>query len=141
MSTQDNKALVRRGFDTLNERNWTAFYELISPDMVLHEASATLQGLEAYQQFVSMYYAAFPDLHFTVEDMIAEEDRVVARYRGRGTHQGELMGIAPTGKPTTVSTILITRIANEKVVEQWLNTEMLGMLQQLGVVPMPEEMR
>ena len=141
MSTQDNKALVRRGFDTLNERNWTAFYELISPDMVLHEASATLQGLEAYQQFVSMYYAAFPDLHFTVEDMIAEEDRVVARYRGRGTHQGELMGIAPTGKPTTVSNILITRIANEKVVEQWLNTEMLGMLQQLGVVPMPEEMR
>ena len=74
MSTEDNKALTRRGFDALNQRNWAAFYELIAPDFVLHDASTTIKGLEAYQQFLSMYYTAFPDLHFTVEDLIAEGD-------------------------------------------------------------------
>ena len=103
--------------------------------MVLHEAARTSQGLEAYQQFVSMYYTAFPDLQISVEAMVAEGDRVVARYTGRGTHQGELMGIPPTGKPVSVTNILIARIANDRVVEQWLNTDVLGMLQQLGVVP------
>ena len=137
MSTEDNKTLVRRAFDALNQQNWAAFYELVAPDMVLHEVSTTMQGLEAYQQFLSMYYAAFPDLHFLVEDLIAEGDRVVARYTGRGTHQGELMGIPPTGKPVSVTNILITRIANEKAVEQWLNFDALGMLQQLGVIPAP----
>ena len=135
MSTENNKALARRGFDALNERNWAGFYELIAPDMVLHEASKTSQGLEAYQQFVSMYYTAFPDLHISVEAIVAEGDRIVARYTGRGTHQGELMGIPPTGKPISVANILIARIANDRVVEQWLNTDVLGMLQQLGVVP------
>jgi steroid delta-isomerase-like uncharacterized protein len=135
MSTEENKALVRRGFDTLNERNWTAFYELIASDMVLHEASTTMQGLEAYQQFLLENYTAFPDLQFTVEDLIAEGDRVVARYTGQGTHQGEFMGIPPTGKQVTVTNILITRIANGKAVEQWHNFDALGMLQQLGVIP------
>jgi steroid delta-isomerase-like uncharacterized protein len=114
---------------------------LIAPDIVLHDASTTSQGLEAYRQFISMYVTAFPDLHFMVEDLIAEGDRVVARYTGQGTHQGDLMGIPPTGKQITVTNILITRIANGKIVEQWLNFDALGMLQQLGVVPAPEEMR
>ena len=135
MSTEDNKALVRRAFDALNQRNWAAFYELIAPDFVLHDASTTIQGLEAYKQFISMYYTAFPDLHFIVEDLIAEGDRVVARYTAQGTQQGDLMGIAPTGKQATVTGILISRIANDKAVEQWLNFDALGMLQQLGVVP------
>ena len=135
MSTEDNKALVRRGFDALNQRNWAAFYELFAPDFVLHDASTTIQGLKAYIRFVSMYYTAFPDLHFTVEDLIAEGDTVVARYTGQGTHQGVLMDIAPTSKQTSVTNILIFRIANDKGVEQWLNFDALGMLQQLGVVP------
>ena len=138
MSTENNKALVRRGFDALNERNWTGFYELIAPDMVLHEASTTIRGLEAYKQFLSENYTAFPNLHFSVEDIIAEGDRVVARYTGQGTQQGELMGIPPTGKQVTVTNILITRIANEKAVEQWHNFDALDMLQQLGVVPAME---
>lgn len=137
MSTEENKALVRVAFDALNQKNWAAFYELVAPDFVLHDASTTIQGLEAYKQFVSMYYAAFPDLHFIVEDLIAEGDRVVARYTAQGTQQGDLMGIAPTGKQVTVTNILITRIANDKAVEQWLNFDALGMLQQLGVVPVP----
>ena len=137
MSTEDNKALTRRGFDALNQRNWAAFYELIAPDFVLHDASTTIQGLEAYQQFLSMYYTAFPDLHFTVEDLIAEGDRVVARYTASGTQQGALMGIPPTGKQSTVTGILINRVVNDKTVEEWLNFDALGMLQQLGVVPAP----
>jgi steroid delta-isomerase-like uncharacterized protein len=135
MSTGDNEALARRAFDAINQRNWAGFYELIAPDIVLHNASMTMQGLEAYKQFISMYVTAFPDLHFTIEDLIAKGDRVVARYTAQGTQQGELMGIAPTGKQTTVTVISITRWANDKFVEEWLNFDALGMLQQLGVVP------
>ena len=135
MSTEDNKALTRRAFDALNQQNWSDFYELVGPDIVFHVASTTDQGREAYKQFISMYYTAFPDLHFIVEDLIAEGDTVVARYTGHGTHQGDLMGIAPTGKQVAVTNILITRFANDKAIEQWLNFDALGMLQQLGVIP------
>ena len=135
MSTEDNKALVRRLFDANNQRNWTGYYELIAPAFVFHNASTSIQGREAYQQFVTMYRTAFPDLHYTIEDLIAEGDRVVAHYTTQGTHQGALMGIAPTGKQVTLTGILICRFANGKYVEGWANSDVLGMLQQLGVVP------
>jgi predicted ester cyclase len=98
MSTEDNKANVRRGYEALNQRNLAVFDELLTPEIVFHNASTTIQGLEAYKQFLSMYITAFPDLHFTIEDMIAEGDFVVVRQTTRGTHQGNLMGIPPTGK-------------------------------------------
>lgn len=138
MSTEENKALVRRGYEEgLNQKNLAVFDELGAPDFVLHNASMTTQGREAYKQFVSMYFAAFPDVHFIVEDLIAEGDNVVARHTFRGTHQGDLMGIAPTGKQVTVTGMTITRFANGRVVEQWLSFDALGMLQQLGVIPAP----
>ena len=137
MSTEENKAHARRAYEALNQRDLAAFYELITPGIVLHNASMTIQGLEAYKQFVSMYFAAFPDLHFTVEDIIAEGDEVVVRTTGMGTHKGDLMGIAPTGKQVTVSAINIIRVVNGKAVEEWLNNDDLGLLQQLGVVPAP----
>jgi len=135
MPTEDNKALARRGYDALNERNWAAFEELIIPDVVLHNASMTMQGFEAYKQFVSMYFTAFPDLQFIVEDMIAEGDTVAVRQTAHGTHQGELMGIPPTGKHVSTTGINILRFANGKGVEEWFNGDDLGLLQQLGVVP------
>jgi steroid delta-isomerase-like uncharacterized protein len=135
MSTEENKVLVRRLFDAINQRNWTGYYKLIAPDFVFHDASRTIQGREAYQQLVSMLYTAFPDMHYTIEDLFAEGDRVVARYTIQGTHQGALMGIAPTGKPISVTGIIIYRFANGKYVEGWYNGDVLGMLQQLGVVP------
>ncbi len=135
MSTEDNKALVRRGYEALNQRNWAAFEELVTPDLVLHNASMTIQGFEAYKQFVSMYFTAFPDLRFTIEDMIAEGDTVVARQTARGTHQGELMGIPPTGKQVSTTGINILRFANGKGVEEWFNGDDLGLMQQLGVIP------
>ncbi len=135
MSTEDNKALARRGYDALNQRNLAAFEELVIPDLVLHNASMTIQGIEAYKQFISMYFTAFPDLRFTIEDMIAEGDTVVIRQTARGTHQGNLMGIPPTGKQVSTTGINILRFANGKGVEEWFNGDDLGLLQQLGVVP------
>jgi steroid delta-isomerase-like uncharacterized protein len=135
MSTEDNKALVRRAYDAYNQRNWAAYYELFTPDCVGHYASMTIPGLEAYKQFLSMYLTAFPDLHVTLEDIIAEGDIVVVRQTGHGIHQGDLMGIPPTGKQVTVTGINIARFANGKAVELWGNSDDLGLLQQLGVVP------
>ena len=135
MSTEDNKAHVHRGFEAVNQKNLAVFDELLTPDVVFHNASATMQGLEAYKQFLSMYMTAFPDLHFTIEDMIAEGDTVVARFTTRGTHQGNLMGIPPTGKQVSGTGMFIDRIVNGKGVEQWFHTDDLGLLQQLGVIP------
>ena len=84
-----------------------------------------------------MYLTAFPDLHFTVEDMIAEGDKVVTRLTIRGTQQGAFMGISPTGKQATVTAIDIHRFAGSKSVEHWLNMDTLGLLQQLGTIPAP----
>ena len=135
MSTEDNKAHVRRGFEAVNQKNLAVFDELLTPDIVVHTASTTNQGLEAYKQVLSMYMTAFPDLHFTIEDMIADGDTVVVRYTTRGTHQGNFMGIPPTGKQVSGTGIFIDRIVNGKAVEQWINGDDLGLLQQLGVVP------
>ena len=135
MSTEDNKAHVRRGFEAVNQKNLAVYDELLAPDVVFHNASTTMQGLEAYKQFLSMYMTAFPDLLFTIEDMIAEGDTVVARFTTRGTHQGNLMGIPPTGKQMSGTGMFIDRIVNGKGIEQWFNTDDLGLLQQIGVIP------
>jgi steroid delta-isomerase-like uncharacterized protein len=135
MSTEDNKAHVRRGFEAVNQKNLAVFDELLTPDAVFHFASTTMQGLEAYKQFLSVLFTAFPDLQFTIEDMIAEGDTVVVRYTTRGTHQGAFRGIAPTGKLVSGTGMFIDRIVNGKAVEQWFNSDDLGRLQQLGVIP------
>jgi steroid delta-isomerase-like uncharacterized protein len=135
MSTEENKAQVRRGFEALNERNWTTFDALCAPDFVFHNASTTMQGLEVYKQFILMYFTAFPDSRFTIEDLIAEGDTVVVRYTARGTHQSNLMAIPPTGKQASVTAIGIFRIVNGIAVEEWVNMDDLGLLQQLGVIP------
>ncbi len=135
MSIEDDKALMRRGYDALNERDWAAFEALCAPDIVLHNASMTIQGFEPYKQFISMYFTAFPDGRLTIEDIIAEGDKVVARHTFHGTHQGALMNIAPTGKEVTATGINIVRFTNGKAVEEWANYDDLGLLQQLGVAP------
>ena len=135
MSTEENKAFMRRWIEGVNQGNLEVLDELCIPDFVYHNASQTMQGLEAFKQLLSMYLTAIPDLHLTQEDVIAEGDRVVTRQTYRGTHQGNLMGIPPTGKQLTLTGMAITRIASGKVVEQWANNDDLGLLQQLGVVP------
>jgi steroid delta-isomerase-like uncharacterized protein len=135
-----NKALARRFYEQgWNQSNMAIFDELLAPNHVLHDPGfpEAIRGLEGFKQYYASYGSAFPGNQLTVEDYIAEGDTVVSRWTGRGTHKGDLMGIAPTGKQVTVTGISIQRIANGKIVEEWSNYDMLGMLQQLGVAPMP----
>ncbi len=137
MSTEDNKALELRIFEEVwNKGNLAVVDELSDENVVNHNPPGPLlQGSEAFKQFVLMYRSAFPDTHITIEDQIAEGEKVVTRWTARGTHKGELMGIPPTGKQVTVTGISISHIVGSKVVESWTNFDVLGMMQQLGVVP------
>jgi len=139
MSTEANKASMRRFYDEVfNKKNKAAIDEFIDPNQVDHDAPpGTPGGLKGAKQTITMYLTAFPDLHFTVEDLIAEGDKVVARLTVRGTHQGIFMGIPPTGKKATSTAIDINRLAGGKSVEHWLKMDSLGLLQQLGVIPAP----
>ena len=137
MSTEANKTSVRRFYDEVfNKKNRAAIDEFIDPNQVDHAAPpGTPGGLAGAKQTIGMYLTAFPDLHFTVEDMIAEGDKLVARLTVRGTQQGAFMGIPPTGKHVTVTAIDISRMAGGKSVEHWIEMDTLGMMQQLGVIP------
>jgi len=139
MSTEDNKTLDRRRFEEAwNKGNLAVVDELSDANVVTQNPPGPpLQGTEALKQFVLMYRSALPDVQMTIEDQIADGDKVVTRWTARGTHKGELMGIPPTGKQTTVTGISFNRWANGKVVESWTNFDALGMMQQLGVVPAP----
>ncbi len=143
MSVQgENKALLQRAYEQIfNQGNLGQIENFFSTDLVDHEAPPPgmegLDGIEVLRQFVQVSREAFPDLEFTVEDMIAEGDKVVARYTMRGTHQGEFMGVAPTGNRLEVTGIDIVRFEGGKMTEHWANSDTLGMMQQLGVIPEP----
>ena len=138
MSTEQNKAIKRQEFEAVNQKNLNALEEVIASDVISHPARpGQVPGLEGVKQLFSSLYVAFPDFHIDVEDMIAEGDRVVARVKGSGTHQGEFMGIAPTGNRVEFSAIDIARIAEGKIVEHWSNSDQLGLIQQLGVTEQP----
>ena len=137
MSTEENKALVRRFYEEVfNKKNLAAVDTFVDPQIIEHDLPPGLPaGSEGTRQFIGMYVAAFPDMHLTVEDIIAEGDEVTARFTIHGTHGGELMGIPPTGKQVTTTGIQIVRVADSRIVENWVNFDALGMLQQLGVIP------
>jgi steroid delta-isomerase-like uncharacterized protein len=136
MSTEENKAIAHRIYEVFNTGNLALADELIIADVVEHQAMPGQEpGLAGFKQFVTISRAAFPDIQVTVEDMIAERDKVVARVTIRGTHTGEFMGMPPTSKSFTVSAIDIIRFADGKAVEHWGNQDDLGMMQQLGVIP------
>ena len=137
MSTEENKAKQRRVWEEIiNKGNLAVADELFATNYIYHgPVGMEFKGPEGLKQLISMFRNALPDIHVTVEDMIAEGDKVVSRITGRGTHKGEMMGIPPTGKHTTVTGIIITRWAGGKEVETWEMLDMLSMMQQLGVVP------
>ena len=137
--SEANKTLVRRFYEEVfNKGNLAAIDEICSPNVVDHSLPPGLPaGIAGVKQLVGMYRAAFPDLALTIEDMIAEGDKVVVRWSGVGTHRGDLMGIAPTGKQVAISGIGIDRIANGKLAEHWERFDEMGMMQQLGIVPTP----
>jgi len=139
MSADANKAIARRIFDEIaNNRKMDVVDELFSTGYIYHESSGhELHGPEGFKQLMSHPHSAFPDFHITAEDFIAEGDKVVCRFTIKGTHNGVLMGIPPTGKPFTMTGIVIYRIVDGKVIEHWENMDFLGMMQQIGVLPSP----
>ena len=153
MSTDENKALVRRFYESFGKEDSvrrireaenhemeaekvlrTIFTEAYAPDCIMHATEGD-RSLEEDIKWTVIYQAAFPDLRVTVEDMVAEGDKVVTRWTMHGTHEGALRGIPATGKQGSVKGITIKRIAGGRVVEEWPLIDMLGMMQQLGVVP------
>jgi steroid delta-isomerase-like uncharacterized protein len=134
--SEANKALVRRWWEEgANKCNLTVMDDLFDADYALHHSIwGELTGREAVKQLVSDVLRPFPDGRYTVEDQVAEGDKVVTRLRFAGTHQGEFLGIASTGKQVTASGISICRIASGKIVEEWEVWDALGLMQQLGAV-------
>ena len=134
MSTEENKAMLRRNCEeAFNKGDLAVVDEIIANNYVYHGSGGQeFKGPEGFKQFVTMLRTAFPDLHLTVEDMVAEGDKVAHRLTLRGTHKGDLMGIAPTGKQVTTTAITISRFVGGKEVEAWSS---MDMLQQMGVAP------
>ena len=112
-----------------------ALGQFVSPNAINHTVPAGLP--QEPSQFLGLHLGAFPDVTATVEDLLADGDKVIARVSYRGTHQGAFLGIPPTGKPITVMGINIFRIANGQLVEHWGLTDRISALRQLGVVPAP----
>jgi steroid delta-isomerase-like uncharacterized protein len=145
MSTEENKALTRRLYEEWNKGKEAAMAfteELCAPDYVWHGPAVLGEmDLAAMKQFLPAFFTAFPDGYVTVEDLIAEGDKVVTRYSFRATHQGEFMGVPPTGKVVTYTGIAISRLAGGKFVEDWEQADILGLMQQLGAIPQMAQAR
>jgi len=143
MSAKEIKALVRRFFKEWNKGKASAMAvmdEIYATDIVGHGGSGVdIHGLKDYKQSVSDVFNAFPDFHETIDDMVAEGDKVAIRTTWTGTHKGEFRGIAPTNKKVTMWEITIYRIVGGKFVEEWARYDSLGFMQQLGAVPTPKK--
>lgn len=133
MSTESNKALIRRHFDAIwNQGQLAVADEIVSPAYVSHfPLPGQPPGIAGFKYAVQLLRASFPDLQLTIEDLIAEGDRVVARLTARGTHRAAFRGIPPTGREVVWTGIRIFRIADGKIVEHWANWDDLGLNQQL----------
>ena len=139
MSTEDNKAIVRRYLEEAwNQGTVGILDELMAPTYARYmSGQASPLNREGQKQRITTFRRALPDLHLTIEDLIAEGDKVVFRITIRGTQQGTLMGIPPTGKQVSLTAIDIARVADGKIVEHWGQMDTLGLLQQIGAIPAP----
>ena len=142
MSTEENKMIARRFTEGIQSfwrtGSFDALEALVTPDFV-HHGPGLPSDLAGLKQMLPAFRTAFPDLEITIEEIIAEGDKVFDRATWRATHQGELMGIPPTGKQVTVQESHIGRIVGGKMAERWSEWDALGMMQQLGVIPAPEQ--
>jgi steroid delta-isomerase-like uncharacterized protein len=139
--TVENKAMIQRFCDVVNTRDLAAVENFVEDffavNYVAHENSkpGTSVSHSGIKQYLNRFYAVMPDLHITVEDLIAEGDKVVIRWTMHGTHTREFMGSTPTGNPVSLKAIECFRIAAGRIVERWSIWDQLGLLQQLGAVP------
>jgi steroid delta-isomerase-like uncharacterized protein len=140
MSTEQNKVTVRQMVEEIfNRGNLSRIDEFLAPDFVEREElpPGIPRNREGVMQFLSIFRSAFPDFQATIDDMVAEGDKVVIRQTFSGTHKGEFMGIPPTGKRVSYGVIDIIRLADGKLVEHWGQMDTMGMMQQLGAAPAP----
>ncbi len=138
--SEENKAVVRRDLEELwtHTGNIEAADEIFASNFVAHDTGGDeIHGPEGMKQWATMFRSAFPDLQATIEDQIAEGDKVATRYTLSGTHQGELMGIAPTGNQVEIKCHDLDRIEGGKMAESWTHSDVLGLMQQLGTIPTP----
>ncbi|MFL6209667.1 MAG: ester cyclase [Pyrinomonadaceae bacterium] len=147
MSAAESKAIARRFIEELwNERRLELADELFAPDAVTHQLRSGAPDVSAprtpdiIKRHINEWLAAFPDLHFTIEQMLAEADTVVTRCTMSGTHRAAWLGVAPTGQQVSVRMIVTQRIAAGRIAEDWVLVESLGLFQQLGLVPPREEL-
>jgi steroid delta-isomerase-like uncharacterized protein len=142
MATEQDKALVRRFVEEIfNQGNMRLADEIVAPDFVEHEQlpPGIPNGREGVKAMTSMMRSAFPDFKATIEDILADGDKVVIRMTWSGSHKGEFMGIPATGKRVSIGVIDIIRVSNGKFVEHWGQMDAMGMMQQLGAIPAPVE--
>lgn len=140
MATEENKANIRRVFEEgINGRNMGALDGVIGDDYVNHSFPAPAPGREGFKQVIGMFLSAFPDMHITLNDVLGEGDRVVTRGYFTGTHSGEFMGIPATGKQINVNYMDMWVIHDGKAAENWVQMDLLSLMQQLGVAPSPEQ--
>ena len=138
MSEEENKAVIYRHVEVLNKGDLSIVDEIISPDYVYHRPTGELNGRDGFKQIVTMVRNAFPDINYTIDDMVAEGDTVAARYTWTGTFKGELMGMAPTGKQFTMTSAYFYRFSDGKEVEATPFIDLLTFYKQLGI-PIPAE--
>ena len=143
MSTEANKAIIRRLFEeAFGKGNLAVLDEIIAAEQV-NGGPGALPGMppgpEGNKMLITGYRNAFPDIHFTIDEQVAEGNTVATRWTAHGTHNGELAGLPPTGKTATVVGMGIDRVENGKIVESWGLFDQFGMLQQLGVIPAPAQ--
>jgi predicted ester cyclase len=138
MSAEENKAAFRRiPEEVLNSGNPDLADEFFASDNIEHQPvrPGWPSGPERFKAWVTLLHSAFPDLHYTVENVLAEGEMTAGHLKVRGTHQGEFLGIAPTDRKVTWTETHVARFENGKLVEHWGNTDVLGMMQQMGAVP------
>jgi predicted ester cyclase len=136
--SEENKAIVRRFYEELDKKNFRIYFELCTPSFVSHfPGSPGPQTREAREQTSRIFYEAFPDIQHTLDEVIAEGDKVAFRGTARGTHKKNFQGIHPTGKSISFTLMRFYRIAGGKLAEEWVNFDSLGLMQQLGVMPTP----
>ncbi|MDQ3833120.1 MAG: ester cyclase [Actinomycetota bacterium] len=141
MSAEESKATMRQYFGVFEQGNIDLLDELLAPDYINHSpATPDLPtGPEGVRAVVSMFRSAMPDLKVIIEDMIAEGEKVATYYTLEGTHEGELFGVPPTGQRLSNKSITVERVSGGKIREHWRVSDELGMMQQLGVIPVPEQ--
>ena len=136
MGSQEQTALVRRILEeAFNRGNLGVVDEGFAPDAVIHDPGLEYRGAAELRRGLERLRTAFPDFHFTIEDLFAGGDKVVVRYRGEGTHRGVFLGIPATGRPISYTGILIVRLQEGRVAEFWAQPDLLGVLRQLGFAP------